>query len=50
VTVSIGLAIAQAGDDAEEVLAQADAAMCRSKILGTNHHGIAREVRRTSVR
>ena len=34
VTVSIGLAIAQAGDDGEEVLAQADAAMCRAKILG----------------
>ena len=50
VTVSIGLAIAQAGDDVEEVLAQADAAMCRSKILGTNHHEFAGEVRRTSVR
>ena len=50
VNVSIGLAIAQAGDDVEEVLAQADAAMCRSKILGTNHHEFAGEVRRTSVR
>jgi len=50
VTVSIGLAIAQAGDDVEEVLAQADAAMCRAKILGKNGHEIASEVRRTSVR
>jgi len=50
VTVSIGLAIAQAGDDVEEVLARADAAMHRSKILGNNGHEIAGGVRRTSVR
>jgi diguanylate cyclase (GGDEF)-like protein/PAS domain S-box-containing protein len=47
VTVSIGLAIAQAGDDVEDVLAQADAAMCRAKILGKNCHEIADGVRRT---
>jgi diguanylate cyclase len=47
VTVSIGLAIAQAGDDVEDVLAQADAAMCRAKILGKSCHEIADRVRRT---
>jgi diguanylate cyclase (GGDEF)-like protein/PAS domain S-box-containing protein len=41
VTVSIGLAFAEAGDDVEDVLAQADAAMCRAKILGKNRHEIA---------
>jgi len=50
VNVSIGLAIAQAGDDVEEVMAEAAAAMCRSKILGTNHHEVAAGARRTSAR
>jgi diguanylate cyclase (GGDEF)-like protein/PAS domain S-box-containing protein len=50
VTVSIGLAFAQAGDDVDEVLAQADAAMYRAKSLGKNRHEIATMVRRTPVR
>jgi diguanylate cyclase (GGDEF)-like protein/PAS domain S-box-containing protein len=50
VTVSLGLAIAQAGDDVEEILAQAEAAMRRSKILGENRHVVASGVRRASAR
>ncbi len=41
VTVSIGLAFARAGDDVEDVLAQAGAAMYRAKSLGKNRHEIA---------
>ncbi|HZV26290.1 MAG TPA: diguanylate cyclase [Acidothermaceae bacterium] len=41
VTVSIGLAFAHAGDDVEDVLAQAGAAMYRAKRLGKNRHEIA---------
>ncbi len=50
VTVSIGLAIAQVGDDVEEVLARADGAMSRSRILGKNRHVVAAGVAHTSVR
>jgi diguanylate cyclase (GGDEF)-like protein/PAS domain S-box-containing protein len=41
VTVSIGLAFAHAGDDVEDVLAQAGAAMYKAKSLGKNRHEIA---------
>jgi len=41
VTVSIGLTFAHAGDDVEDVLAQAGAAMYRAKSLGKNRHEIA---------
>jgi PleD family two-component response regulator len=50
VTASIGLAFAEAGDDVEEVLAQADAAMYRAKSLGKNRHEVATGLRRTPVR
>ena len=41
VTVSIGVAFAHAGDDVEDVLAKAGAAMYRAKSLGKNRHEIA---------
>ncbi|HEY0869769.1 MAG TPA: diguanylate cyclase, partial [Acidothermaceae bacterium] len=41
VTVSIGLVFAHAGDDVDEVLAEAGAAMHRAKGLGKNRHEIA---------
>jgi diguanylate cyclase (GGDEF)-like protein len=41
VTVSIGLAFAQAGDDGEKVVAEAEAAMYCAKSLGKNRHEIA---------
>ncbi len=41
VTVSIGLAFAEAGDDGEEVVALAEAAMHSAKTLGKNRHEIA---------
>jgi diguanylate cyclase len=50
VTVSIGLAFAQAGDDVEEILAQADAAMYQAKSLGKNRHEMATGPRRIPVR
>ncbi len=50
VTVSIGLAFAQAGDDGEEVVAQAEAAMYRAKSLGKNRHEISTELRPMPVR
>jgi diguanylate cyclase (GGDEF)-like protein/PAS domain S-box-containing protein len=46
VTVSIGLTFAQAGDDVEEVLAQADRAMYEAKSLGKNRHQFYTDVRR----
>jgi len=49
VTVSIGLAFAHAGDDVEDVLAQAGAAMYRAKSLGKNRHEIAIGLLGTSV-
>jgi len=50
VTVSIGLAFAQAGDDGEEVVAQAEAAMYRAKSLGKDRHEISTEWRSAPVR
>jgi len=50
VTASIGVAFAQAGDDVEEILAQADAAMYQAKSLGKNRHEVATGQRRTPAR
>ena len=46
VTVSIGLTFAHAGDDVEEVLAQADRAMYEAKSHGKNRHELYADVRR----
>jgi diguanylate cyclase (GGDEF)-like protein/PAS domain S-box-containing protein len=40
VTVSIGITFARPGDDVEQILAQADAAMYRAKSLGKNRHEV----------
>ncbi len=45
VTVSIGIAYGRLGDDVEDILAEADAAMYRAKSLGKNRHEIAAATR-----
>ena len=50
VTVSIGLAFAEAGDDGEQVVADAEAAMYSAKSLGKNRHEISTELRSTPAR